>query len=111
MTPSLTLPLVGIVLVVASSTVEGFAQACLKRSAEPSGRKPRWLWLGIAMFVLDALLYSGALQSLDVSTAYPLGGLSFVSVALFSRWLLRETIDSKRWLGLALIVCGAALVV
>ena len=108
---TLTLPIVGIVLVVASSAVEGLAQVCLKQSATMSVDKRRWLSLGIALFVVEALLYSGALQSLDISTAYPLGALSFVSVTLFSRWLLHERVDSTRWLGLALIVCGAALVV
>ncbi len=105
------LPLAGITLVVASSTIEGFAQVCLKQSATVVREKRRWLWLGIALFVVEALLYSGALRSLDISTAYPMGALSFVSVTLFSGWLLNETINRKRWLGLGLIVCGAALVV
>lgn len=104
-------PLAGIALVVASSTVEGFAQVCLKQAATLAAGKKRWLSLGIALFVVEALLYSGALRSLDISTAYPMGALSFVSVTLFSSWLLDETISRKRWLGLGLIVCGAALVV
>jgi drug/metabolite transporter (DMT)-like permease len=111
MTMSLTLPLVGVALVIASSLVEGLAQVCLKKSAALSADKRRWLWLGIGLFMVEALFYSGALQSLDISTAYPMGALSFVSVTLFSRWLLNETIDRKRWVGLGLIVCGAALVV
>ena len=112
MTLSLSLPLVGIALVILSSAIEGFAQVCLKRSAMlSSAGKMRWLALGIVLFILEALFYSGALQSLDISTAYPLGALSFVSVTLFSRWLLNEFIDRNRWIGLGLIVCGAALVV
>jgi drug/metabolite transporter (DMT)-like permease len=106
-----TLPAAGITLVIASSTIEGFAQVCLKQSATVVVEKKRWLLLGVALFILEALLYSGALRSLDISTAYPMGALSFVSVTLFSSWLLNETIDRKRWLGLGLIVCGAALVV
>jgi undecaprenyl phosphate-alpha-L-ara4N flippase subunit ArnE len=104
------MPLVGIMLVILSSAIEGFAQVCLKKAAVLALRKREWLALGITLFVVEALLYTGALQSLEISTAYPLGALSFVSVTLFSRWLLRESIDRKRWLGLALIICGAALV-
>lgn len=106
-----TPPLAGITLVIASSTIEGVAQVCLKQSATIVAKKKRWLWLGIALFIVEALLYSGALQSLDISTAYPMGALSFVSVTLFSSWLLNESIGRKRWLGLGLIVCGAVLVV
>jgi multidrug transporter EmrE-like cation transporter len=108
---TLSLPLVGIAMVILSSAIEGFAQVCLKRSAMLTAGKLRWLGLGIVLFIFEALLYSGALQSLDISTAYPLGALSFVSVILFSRWLLDESIDRNRWIGLALIVCGAGLVV
>jgi multidrug transporter EmrE-like cation transporter len=103
--------LAGVVLVILSSTIEGFAQVCLKRSAIVSTKKIRWVILGVSLFMLEALFYTGALQRLDISTAYPLGALSFVSVTLFSRWILTETVDPKRWMGLALIVCGAAVLV
>lgn len=103
--------LAGIVLVILSSTIEGFAQVCLKRSAIVAAGKFRWVVLGVSLFIFEALFYTGALQRLDISTAYPLGALSFVSVTLFSRWILAETVDPKRWIGLTLIVCGAALVV
>jgi multidrug transporter EmrE-like cation transporter len=111
MTTLMTPLLVGIMLVVTASAVEGLAQVCLKRAATPSANKRRWLSLGIVLFIVEALLYSAALRSLDVSTAYPLGALSFVSVTVFSRWLLNEKISPQRWLGLALIVCGGALIV
>jgi drug/metabolite transporter (DMT)-like permease len=103
--------LAGILLVILSSVIEGIAQVCLKRSAVVPAIKFRWITLGVVLFIFEALFYTGALQRLDISTAYPLGALSFVSVTLFSRWLLNETVDPRRWIGLALIVCGAALVV
>lgn len=111
MTIPLELPLVGIVLVIASAFIEGFAQVCLKHSANLTAGKLRWLGMGIVLFIFEALFYSGALQSLDISTAYPLGALSFLSVTLCSRWLLNESIDRRRWIGLGLIVLGAVLVV
>jgi drug/metabolite transporter (DMT)-like permease len=107
----LNAPLTGIALVILSATIEGFAQVCLKHSASLPVANLRWLGLGILLFIFEALFYTGALHSLDISTAYPLGALSFISVTLFSRQLLNETIDRRRWIGLGLIVCGAALVV
>ena len=102
--------LFGIVLVVVCSVIEGFAQVCLKKSALVAVGKPGWVALGVAFFAIEAILYTGALQSLDVNTAYPVGALSFVSVIVFSRWLLKESVDQRRWLGLGLIFVGCALV-
>ena len=107
----MSVTLVGLLLVIVSSAIEGFAQVCLKQSAIVSTRKYRWIVLGVLLFIFEAFFYTGALQRLDISTAYPLGALSFVSVTLFSRWMLNETVDRRRWTGLTLIVCGAALVV
>lgn len=107
----MNVPVAGVLLVLSSSAIEGLAQVCLKRSTSLSVSKLRWMALGVALFIVEALCYTVALQSLEISTAYPLSALSFISVALFSRWLLKESIDGRRWLGLGLIVCGAALVV
>jgi len=52
------------------------------------------------LFIFEAFFYTGALQRLDISTAYPLGALSFVSVTLFSRWNA-ERITSIEGAGLA----------
>lgn len=101
--------LLGIVLVILSSAVEGIAQVCLKRHSMAQSEKFRWISLGVVLFVIEALLYTGALQRLDVSTAYPMGALSFVFVTLFSLWLLKERVDAIRWLGLALIIAGTTL--
>lgn len=100
----------GITLVVVCSVIEGYAQVCLKKSALAAVGKSRWIAVALGFFVAEALLYTAALHSLDVSTAYPVGALSFVSVMLFSHWLLRESIDRRRWLGFGLILVGCALV-
>jgi drug/metabolite transporter (DMT)-like permease len=102
--------LAGVLLIVLSSAIEGFAQVCLKQSASASNRKYRWILLGVLLFICEAVSYTGALQRLDVSTAYPMGALSFVSVTLFSRWILNESVDSRRWSGLILVIFGAILI-
>ena len=100
----------GVCLVVLASMVEGFAQVCLKLSVGRTQPRARWIAIGLAAFAIEAILYSGGLQSLDISTAYPLSALSFASVTLFSKWMLGECIDIKRVVGLVFIVGGAALV-
>jgi hypothetical protein len=43
--------LVGVLLVILSSAIEGFAQVCLKQSAIVSIRKYRWIVLGVLLFI------------------------------------------------------------
>ncbi len=100
----------GISLVLVCSLVEGFAQVCLKKSSLQDSAKLAWVGVGIGFFCIEALLYSIALQWLDISVAYPLGALSFLAVGGFSRWLLKESLDARRIAGLGLIVIGCAMV-
>ena len=101
----------GVLLVILCTVIEGFAQIFLKKSSLKAVRKRLWTVLGIGFFVLEAMLYTGALQFLDVSTAYPIGSLSFVAVTVLSQWLLHERVTKARWFGVGLIIVGASLVV
>lgn len=100
----------GLLLVILCTVVEGFAQIFLKKSAFATGVRYVWLGLGLGLVILEAALYTGALQLLDVSVAFPIGSLSFVTVTILSQLLLREKITGTRWIGVGLILVGAALV-
>jgi drug/metabolite transporter (DMT)-like permease len=65
---------------------------------------------GIALETVffGALLY--LLSQRDVSLIWPLTALGFVLTAIAARFILHEEIHWTRWLGVALIVIGAALV-
>lgn len=100
----------GILLVLLCTTLEGLAQVLLKKSTSAQRLARLWLGLGGALFIIEALTYTGALRLLDVSAAYPIGSLSFVVVTLLSRWLLDERITATRWAGVGAILIGASLV-
>jgi drug/metabolite transporter (DMT)-like permease len=100
----------GILLVVASTMVEGFGQVFLKKSALDASRRHVWILLGVSVLIVEVILYSGALRFLAVSTAFPLTSISFVMVTVLSRWLLGEVVAPRRWLGVALILVGTTLV-
>ena len=101
--------LVGILLVLACTGIEGLAQICLKQSSRRPGWRARWIVAGVALFVVEALLYTAALQRLEVSVAYSLGAMSFVAVALGAAWLLGEALPVTRRLGIACIVAGCVV--
>jgi drug/metabolite transporter (DMT)-like permease len=101
----------GVLLVVVSTMVEGFGQTFLKKSALDVARRHLWILLGVAVLIVEVILYSGALRYLSVSTAFPITSLSFVMVTLLSRWLLGEKVAPMRWLGVGLILVGTSLIV
>jgi drug/metabolite transporter (DMT)-like permease len=99
----------GTMLAVASAGVEGLAQVALKQSSRPPARRLLWIGAGMALFSIEAGLYTAALQRLDVSVAYSLGALSFVAVSLLAMVVLRESISVMQGSGIAFIVAGCAL--
>jgi drug/metabolite transporter (DMT)-like permease len=101
----------GVLLVVVSTMVEGFGQTFLKKSALDAARRHHWILLGVAVLIVEVLLYSGALRFLAVSTAFPITSLSFVMVTLLSAWLLGERVTPLRWAGVGLILIGTSLIV
>ena len=101
----------GVLLVVVSTMVEGFGQTFLKKSAIDAARRRRWILLGVAVLIVEVVLYSGALRYLAVSTAFPITSLSFVMVTLLSHWLLGEQVTPLRWVGVGLILVGTSLIV
>ena len=68
------------------------------------------IMIGVALEAafFGALLY--LLSQRDVSLIWPLTSLGFVITAISAKIILKEEVTAVRWAGVALIVCGAALV-
>ena len=68
------------------------------------------LWVvSLALFIVQALIYTGALRFVEVSTAFPIGSIGFVVVALLSQKFLAEPVTGTRWTGVVLITLGVGL--
>lgn len=85
-------------------TATEVARIVRRGAANPS------ILLGVALETIffGALLY--LLSQRDVSLIWPLTALGFVLTAVAAKIILHENIHWTRWLGVALIVIGAALV-
>jgi drug/metabolite transporter (DMT)-like permease len=101
----------GVLLAILAAVIEGFAQVFLKKSSIVVSRRNLWVTLGVGLFVLESVFYTGALRHLDVSTAFPISSLAFVTVAVLSQWLLGEAQSKLRWVGVGLILLGTGLLV
>ncbi len=74
------------------------------------GVTSRNIVLGVAF---EAVFFVGLLMLMsnaDVSFVWPLTSLTFVFSTVAARFYLRERVDGLRWLGVALIVCGAGVI-
>jgi undecaprenyl phosphate-alpha-L-ara4N flippase subunit ArnE len=68
-----------------------------------------WLWLALACLGFGLLLWLLVLQRLEVGIAYPMLSLNFVLITLVARFLFHEPVDSRHWVGVALVIAGVVL--
>ena len=66
--------------------------------------------LGLVLFALSAVTWLVVISRVPLSFAYPFAGITYVLLALFSKFVLREHVPHLRWLGVALIVAGIVVV-
>ena len=65
---------------------------------------PIFLCLGLGL-----LVWLLVLQRLEVGIAYPMLSLNFVLITLVARYLFKESIDRRHWLGVGLVIAGVIL--
>jgi len=65
---------------------------------------------GLAFYGINVVLFAKALDSMEVSVAYPiLAGSGFAMLAVASYSILGEPFPFYKWIGLALILAGIVL--
>lgn len=113
----------GWIFLLLACLCEGVAQLAFKRATDRVRESDRLLktirrvlkhWprlaIGIACFLTEAALWTLALHRLKLSVAFPAASLSLIAVALLA-WLgAGEKLDSRRWIGVLLILAGTAMV-
>lgn len=102
---------IGVLLVCVCAVGEGAGQLAFKLSVTRPVRHYYWIAAGLVFFILDAVLYSLALRYLAVNIAFAIGSLGMVSIAIMSRFFLKERIVPIRWIGILLIAAGTVLIV
>jgi drug/metabolite transporter (DMT)-like permease len=68
------------------------------------------IWLGIAFLLSAMTCYLMLLSWADYSYVMPASSFGYAVVALLGVLVLRESVTSARWAGVALICVGVALV-
>jgi drug/metabolite transporter (DMT)-like permease len=70
-----------------------------------------WILGGIACYLGAFVTWTVILRDHNLSLAFPITSLGYVTILLASAWLLGEIIDPQRWLGVGLISAGFLCVV
>jgi uncharacterized membrane protein len=69
-----------------------------------------WVAVGVLLLILWQMSRMALLSWADLSYVLPTTSVGYVIVAFIGKWLLNEAISPRRWLGIALIMGGVALV-
>lgn len=69
-----------------------------------------YVWAGLALFGVSALLWLAVLSRASLSFAYPFAALTYVLILLFDHFVLDEPVSALRWGGVAFIVAGIFLI-
>jgi drug/metabolite transporter (DMT)-like permease len=72
--------------------------------------KSGWMWIGLGMMTLSFFSLLALLSWANVSFVIPATALSYVAGASGGKLLLGEQVSARRWMGVALVCAGVALV-
>ena len=94
-------------LFILSVLIGSISQIILKKGAEQKNIYiNKYTILGYTLMLLSTLLTFFAYKFINLSMGAVLQSLSFIFVAIFSRWLLKENISKITIIGMVFIICG-----
>ncbi|MDI6605798.1 MAG: EamA family transporter [Candidatus Omnitrophota bacterium] len=68
------------------------------------------VWVALLFSVLALCTWLWVLSKADLNLAFSIGSVHYIFIAFSSKFLLREKVGFKRWLGTFFIVIGIVLV-
>jgi undecaprenyl phosphate-alpha-L-ara4N flippase subunit ArnE len=111
MTSGLTAWTLGVILFCILA--ETGRELCFKRGATDALfetlRKPV-IWLGIAFWAVELVMWTRVLEQVALSVAFPLMALSYAAIAFAGAVIFKETINHRHALGIVLVTFGVVCV-
>lgn len=69
-----------------------------------------FVWLGLVLFGVSAVVWLLVLSQASLSFAYPFAAVTYVLILLFDHFVLDDPVPGLRWAGVAFIGIGIFLV-
>lgn len=88
--------------------IRDFGARGLGRLVATLARK-KFLILSIIFMAISFFAFMTLVEEADLSFAVPASAATVVVETLLARWILRERVDVRRWLGAGLVACGVWL--
>ena len=104
--------LLAVGLALGAAIVGAFGAVFLKRGASKAAFSYRRLYrnrsvgLGVILYGLSLIIFIFALRFENVSVLYPMVATAYIWTSFFSQWILKEKMNTWKWLGVLLIVLG-----
>jgi drug/metabolite transporter (DMT)-like permease len=71
--------------------------------------RKKYLILAVAFMAASFFAFMTLLEVADLSFAVPASAATLVFETILARLVLKERVDSRRWVGACLVACGVAL--
>jgi drug/metabolite transporter (DMT)-like permease len=68
------------------------------------------IWIGFFFTIMSLCIWLFVLSKADLNFAFSADSMHYIFIALASRFVLKEKVGSKRWLGTLFIIAGIVLV-
>ncbi|MGP1924664.1 MAG: 4-amino-4-deoxy-L-arabinose-phosphoundecaprenol flippase subunit ArnE [Arsenophonus sp. NEOnobi-MAG3] len=69
----------------------------------------KWLLIAIILLAIGMIFWLNLLQILPLSIAYPMLSINFFIVTLIGKFVYKEKISIKHWIGVFIIMVGVIL--
>lgn len=109
-------PLSSIILVLFGSFIGSFGAVFLKLGAEHMrGSVFRlltnyWLGVGVVLYLLSSVFYMMGVAQGQLTVLYPMVSLGYIWAIVWARIFFKEPFTRAKIGGLAMIICGVALI-
>jgi uncharacterized membrane protein len=72
--------------------------------------KNPFLIIGVLIYGVSAVIFIPALKGGELSVLYPLVGLAYVWVSIYSIFMLKEKMNLLKWIGIIAIIIGVSFI-
>ena len=109
-------PLISILIVVVGCIAGAYGGIMLKKGSSKfrlsinGTLKNKSLMIGIIVYAIGTITYIIALKGVELSMIYPLASTTYIWIAIFSKKMLGEKMNTLKWLGISLILVGVSLI-